>query len=1288
MHYKYLIIGMYTLGLSMICVFLQGQTIPDQPKAPWNYQIPDTLLDTLIWDGSSNNNNRDLTISFNSDNNNKRITVPPTETTAFMLETNVKISPTRELELFRLRDNNSSIYYFTLFYKDRTLGIDRLIDQSCYGDGSKQYRWISNDELIPITQVTELFMRIYFTAHYVWMEVRDPDDTSKYYIAQAFFGINACATDHLSEMLRGTNSSTKLFFPENSVWSNYTVKNTKLYALQEDSLINEIQSNFVQAQNIAPTISDSSLQVEVLVNGVSKHTYSSSTSDNTVINNVKMGDKVEFVVNTGDGGVSTPKIEGLPSVWTGLYGKEVIHYCDPSIQPGGFKPWIPFEVSVHYKPIREYPQGFEPRYTDWEKDDQTNKYSLSWTAQRRMDASKTKYQALYQFPKTKTFSGKTQRASQREGAMMELIRIWNENNNKQQYAGDKYLVEFDADEILYLNQKGSAAIEDYTMSAMLKSKTNMKNGQEFEPWQYISDEEGETLEWDATTGYPKKGFTLNEVITAYQRAREFSIGNFNYNDIPYFPGYEIEDSGMYSGTTPSGNNPAICGSGCQYVDNTTSDDNNKHPGIITVSVTNGGVTKQVQIKMNVAPKLAEDPGFYGVLSVSDPWPVPNSNVQVTLNGLPTGLAGDSTELAKYSIEVVNGKFQYVTYPNVKSAISDDYTVIDPGAPALATGRWTTMINVGSGSMAAINAYYQKDPNDPDSKVLLGGRELKLITPSFISAPGSKSTPNSSTTLPGLDLKEGTGDFVNAYLEDFRLASGGEFTEQKGKTPDGDDTYFRKYARSYTFQAGSNVTFSLMDAQNFIFPIYGNDFYNSFRAKAKGIPQSTLEQRLTYTLTDLNTGNTINTYTGRHFTYTYNTVGKYELRATYAGGDGTRSLAVLINVVDYGGNVVRDSTLRGTITFKQLNSSDAEYQLLELGNASLPNGQVWLMAEVTDVLSKWKYVDGPSASGVNRTQTLSGINRYSRFNDFNARFQWYRWDNTDFTSRFQLANDSQIENWIDNFDPLEELPDIWKDWVRHYSFGNLPPEIIADSIKTETAPFKAYFDNLFNKYFSMGYSQVPWQASFPWISVTPYDGYRVRQQVKSVIDLERFFDTANGVFSGNPGYLFTKNPNWSPQDRTDEQKDKTQLHLDLTSGKKIIFNGDTATSYPIIVYNLDINNNEYFIDTAVVSSSGSGGSRMAAQASIADAKLLADEKIKTFAAKIDLYPNPAQNQLTVVLPNAEAAFQIEVLDTRGRSHIQRLEADTFTMNVKDLPPGVYYVRINNKEFSIVKKVIIQ
>jgi len=70
--------------------------------------------------------------------------------------------------------------------------------------------------------------------------------------------------------------------------------------------------------------------------------------------------------------------------------------------------------------------------------------------------------------------------------------------------------------------------------------------------------------------------------------------------------------------------------------------------------------------------------------------------------------------------------------------------------------------------------------------------------------------------------------------------------------------------------------------------------------------------------------------------------------------------------------------------------------------------------------------------------------------------------------------------------------------------------------------------------------------------------------------------------------------------------------------------------------------------------------------------------------VNIFPNPAKDLLTIQIPNKTDTFRISLLNLLGRT---LLETSSNSLNVSNIPNGIYVISIKTAEFEVNKKVII-
>ncbi|MGJ1195063.1 hypothetical protein ACR777_02540 [Sphingobacterium spiritivorum] len=673
---------------------------------------------------------------------------------------------------------------------------------------------------------------------------------------------------------------------------------------------------------------DYRLKVFISVNGAFKSVYYAGNKDPDPLDLV-MGDSVTYEVSYY--GRNAPKIEGVPGVWIARFAGDLMYYCSPSVTPNEFNPWIGYDSRVHTLQLRNKSgdPSFRERVPNWTHKPVTARWTWSWTAQRRMDATKPKYQASYNWKKYKVLNnGSLQRNNQKEGLNVQFLNYWQngENSDFKEYKGlAKYMMGFDDDELLYLNSQYYDAINHPPLPGGGISKLDSIPSRGMP--------EGADQLYDIRSGYPAQGFPLNKIISAYRKNREWVVNN-NDNYFKKYDGYEIQDTGTDE------NNPDGTGNG-----------NNAAPGTVTVRAGYQVVT----IKFNVKAPLTTDKGHYGSLE-GNRWPAYYENdIAYTLNGLK-GLS--VTELDKFSMEYAGSD----AMGNLKSQtkLLKDLSASEK-ADVSSTGNWSAKFNNITPAYSAVTAYYQR--NSTASRVIVSGKELKPIFLLFLGEKGF----------------EGKGLGAKIWLNDFRDVETDEYYVQRkfgNKTK-----YMKPFVRTYTLPVNTTTTFESWDGDPHLFYDPGTEWFLSSRTLAKRIPDSYLDGTNTgaekpYLKYYVDGAEQTNGRSGKEFTYTWSTPGIHKLTVEYRIDGNLTKYEHQINVVNY--PKIGDNQQIGNIISKKMTAQQAQW----LGVA---NPAIYKVLEVVDVYSTHQYKDGPRA-------TDPYVNRWAEFNDYAGKYVWSLTDN--------------------------------------------------------------------------------------------------------------------------------------------------------------------------------------------------------------------------------------------------------------------------------------------------------
>ncbi len=898
------------------------------------------------------------------------------------------------------------------------------------------------------------------------------------------------------------------------------------------------------------------------------------------------GDKVTYIVLGAQNQITNPKIQGVPKVFAGGFAAQREFITTPDYGPNQYEPWVGFEAQTHFRMINSYPESFKPyiKTGDWEQETPKSK-SWTWYAQRRSDANKTIYKPNVYYPKTRGFFNSQgtvtgyQRESQSTGwakQFLELYRKYGEGPNSI----PEYTTGFDIDEFLYAGSKedsayasgsghGDKTYEAWFAAASAKHGANnvgiitttnfvddFNSGLTNQNWQqmWASEEKASLniqagdfvvddgmdhytyqvahknypLVWDKDRGFPKAGFLYNDMITAYQKYKDA--------DLPadyYYNGYEIEDTHtFYVGDSPSTgtwltrdtntDKPVPCQDDCWYLGN-ESTGNNKHPGVVSVTLDDGFV---IEFRQEVVSPQSQDHGFYGSFN-ADQYPMGFGNTNsFELKGVANGDEGFYS-ISMLTYDAGNGKFLVDSTLDVYSGAT-----YDASAQTL-----TANFNIFSG-WVAIAAYY-KTADGLDSVIVAGRVPMIMDPPNSLTIPGSNPFPYAPTSLVpegGIDLKEGQGDRSYETMNEIRAAEdpGEGFSMPYG------EGFADPYVREYVLNVGDKVTFSSIGAGRKIESFWKNnskDPYQSWRNEAKRMPSSVAGQRMHWEVVKLDefgNGTSVQTSTIRHFTYQFNELGEFEVQVRF-NGDTEHPTKVNVKVKEFDSRISNVSQLdqkfnRASIEYRPLTVEERQWLAPHNSTINL-NLDKLRVAEITQANSLYEYNVGPRSSHKNH--------REGRANDFNARYSWELVHGfNEITPYSDAYKPVQLTNaFIDNFDPSSVWPEAWGDvWLYHLP-GSFSDPLSAASqtldrtkVKEDAKPSDAdAFQNIMSWLYedatlSTNQDILGWLRWYPWIGISPSDGYKFNRYIKTSVDLHDFFNNHDVRGSGGkPGDIFSGEP---------------------------------------------------------------------------------------------------------------------------------------------------------------------
>ena len=878
---------------------------------------------------------------------------------------------------------------------------------------------------------------------------------------------------------------------------------------------------------------------------VIKAGYSIKETNTLAAINFKAGDSVVFESKHKDF-----LLEGLPEIWLARAAGESKYYCTPSIKPNEYRPFLGYDSQVHAVALRKHPNPDKKKTPNITFDQNTGFYKWYWIAQRRMsdkiiDKTKrsdgnvtfNKYKTAQnlgqkEFPIGGGIKVQKQRNNQREGFNMQLLYAWQKNTNVlptyDNYDGPKYILGTDPDEIIYIGSNGAKIPSDVTglPDALLRA--------DVEKWKRLP--EGENSD------------PICEMVTAYQKNREF-VDAGDASKVPFYDGYEILDKGNYrtisidgvSDSKPCNGLPCV-----KYFQNGLGlpDDNNKEMGHLKFEITG---QPYVSIPVNLSTPQSLDNGFYGSIE-GDQWP---SEWQKNVPYSFTGLSGLSTE-------ELNTLVMEYTHENELGILTKETRYFRDTGAVDANGKWTVHFDLKGWGYNEITVYAQR--RKYATMVPIAGMELLEVAVRFVSAPGSKWKDFSPTKLEGIDLKEGRG--------------GGHFWYLRDANEDASDNpYYGKpiddINKTYTISAGDRIVFTTMDKDPHTFFHYDVEWYLSERFMAKRLLPDDLKYRIHWFLApvdDEGLGKFV--HKGRWFDKTFDKPGKYRLTAvyglnfdknkdTYNHSRMSHEITVLSN--NYSTD---DSANKGVIEVHPISSDQISW--LQAKNPDAGIDASWRVAEIDNIFSKWTHVDGPRAEPPN-----DNPNRYGLENDYNAHYKWFikTIDSQGYPATIPATlyfTEDKNLSWF----PFN--------WTRHNSGKTLPNDMDISLVPGGITSTPAEIDKSLVRFYPNNLTE-PWQWRLPWISLTNWQGYRTRSNIKSVFNMKELFDNQHGAFAGVgvedlPDEDYIRAVSNPLPELTDNLKSNYDFYLDLLSGRKIVYNPQITSPGDFIVSQADDINN--------------------------------------------------------------------------------------------------------------------
>ena len=82
-------------------------------------------------------------------------------------------------------------------------------------------------------------------------------------------------------------------------------------------------------------------------------------------------------------------------------------------------------------------------------------------------------------------------------------------------------------------------------------------------------------------------------------------------------------------------------------------------------------------------------------------------------------------------------------------------------------------------------------------------------------------------------------------------------------------------------------------------------------------------------------------------------------------------------------------------------------------------------------------------------------------------------------------------------------------------------------------------------------------------------------------------------------------------------------------------------------------------------------------------------LENAASAISIYPNPASDFIRITFPSV-GQFEVTILNSEGQVMINPVQTENINLvlNVSNLEPGFYFLRVSQKTVSEIRKIIIR
>ena len=865
-------------------------------------------------------------------------------------------------------------------------------------------------------------------------------------------------------------------------------------------------------------------QVLVYLNGQQKAIYSltePNTSAPTL--NALVGDELKIEAFTDS--ETPPSLGGLPDLWIARAFREAIFMSSKSIKPGAYRPWIGFDVSMHTSQVRKYGQvwydetkPWKATYPGWHTTgDQNNGYrhEFTWTLQRTMDAQLT-YDYNDKYPEEDASWNQTSAKI-----------ILNDDGSPKQRQGHFVGIQMAALHGL----KGD-------LQAAYGSGATIGASNQFTTGRYnVSDNDDVFLsEFQDPSVTPFAITPPNATMNrSYNTIWQGLPANESPNPIVDLVSWYQEQKGESQDYVYDG-----------YEIYETSSAS-KAPGMLRL--TDHG--NSISIKIDVRSPLTTEK-FYSLANAAGS---SAGSMVVTSNDFTIGI-NDKVDKSR----VFNNSVFNLVFGSMKNDIDDQYVIKDLTVDT-------------DGTLNAATDLKFDVMGDPPHRVFLTYRRTPYSEPVVISGFDVWL----DTKISGMKCLEYTNDSESRDLgmteyQNYKISAADKRVDvpkylQTGYFPEAID-------HIYVINKGETLTFMIWDRDPFLFkndnPDYDVSFYISPRMLSYRIEESEAAKRVQWELDVLDQSGTLQgqptvlqafgTGSETQLSHTFSNAGYYIFRSKLEKTGSQRQVLVIVMEPD-----AYNVNEEGIVQMRDLTSAEIAY--IQARQPSF-SGSGYKLAMMTDLsaASAWKKPEdlGLPRSYMTSTNQTKFIDRFAPYNDYADHYVYLI--NGEGTTKRTQQNVLEVSSYV-----VQRFPEYVVQGYYSYhmdplsniesEFGIMPSDITStfiDGAFTEVTTNSADYTVDYNGTLVNSRNIKPWEVRNPWLSISKYHGFRLRTNVKTLLDAN-IMETH--ILSGNYEPPVDKpykiNPKIASFD-TDDERLEYEFLLNLAYNRWIVIPDNTSS----------------------------------------------------------------------------------------------------------------------------------